>query len=413
MKNVNFFIIALFALFSSGFSQHSQKKWFIRIGANDINYYSINSPFKDFFQKKNNSINPPFSNIELGHNLTKKIGGYLNVSLGMVDNHRWKIIDNFFVKLNPGIKFYFFPHYWLDPYLKLGAGYHQFDYRDRKLRISESKIYKLNKKDFFLFDGGFGMNFWIVSNFGVNVQSNYNQVIVSSHSKDYLNFWEHSIGVVYRFGGEDNPDPDKDKKESKKRVKIKEQENSYLPSIIEKKEEKNIEENSENKICCKEDDLDNDGILDREDLCPNKFGLKKFKGCPDTDSDNIPDHEDVCPKKYGKKENKGCPNGVFFPPILFDLGKFTLSPKSLEIIDEIYEIMTKKLPHSKFYINGYTDSYGKHSYNKILSIKRANSVFEALVSKGINPSRMEIRKLGKSVKRNKGRLVEITIRKSS
>lgn len=411
MKNVNFFIIALFALFSSGFSQHSQKKWFIRIGANDINYYPMNSPFKDFFQKKNNSINPPFSNIEFGHNITKNIGGYFNASLGMVDNNRWKIIDNFFVKLSPGIKFYFFPHYWLDPYLKLGAGYHQFDYQDRKLRISGSKIYKLNKKNFFLLDGGLGMNFWIVSNFGVNVQSNYNQVLVSQ-SKDYFNFWEHSIGVVYRFGGEYNPYPDKDKKESKKIVEIKEKENSYLPSLIEKKEEKNIEENSDNKICCKKDDLDNDGILDKEDLCPNKFGLKKFKGCPDTDSDNIPDHEDVCPKKYGKKENKGCPNGVFFPPILFDLGKFTLSPNSLAILDEIYEIMIKKLPNSKFYINGYTDSYGKHSYNKILSIRRANSVFEALVSKGIDPSRMEIRKLGKSVKRNKGRLVEITIRRS-
>ncbi|WP_185852978.1 OmpA family protein [Blattabacterium cuenoti] len=411
MKNVNFFIIALFALFSSGFSQHSQKKWFIRIGANDINYYPINSPFKDFFQKKNNSINSPFSNIEFGHKITKNIGGYFNASLGMVDNHRWRITDNFFVKLSPGIKFYFFPHYWLDPYLKLGGGYHQFDYPDRKLRMSGSKIYKLNKKNFFLLDGGFGMNFWIVSNFGVNVQSNYNQVLVSQ-SKDYLNFWEHSIGVVYRFGGADNPYPDKDKKESKKIVKIKEKENSYLPSLIEKKEEKNIEENSDNKICCKNDDLDNDGILDGEDLCPKKFGLKKFKGCPDTDSDNIPDYEDVCPKKYGKKENKGCPNGVFFPPILFDLGKFTLSPNSLEIIDKIYEIMIKKLPDSKFYINGYTDSYGKHSYNKILSIRRANSVFEALVSKGVDPSRMEIRKLGKSVKRNKGRLVEITIRRS-
>ncbi|AGD98281.1 OmpA/MotB domain-containing protein [Blattabacterium sp. (Blatta orientalis) str. Tarazona] len=410
MKNVNFFIIALFALFSSGFSQHSQKKWFIRIGANDINYYPINSPFKDFFQKKNNSINPLFSNIEFGYNITKNIGGGVNASLGMVDNNRWKIIDNFFVKFSPGIKFYFFPHNWLDPYLKLGAGYHYFDYQNRKLRKSGLKIYQLDKKNFFLLDGGLGMNFWIVSNFGVNVQSNYNQVIFSSKSKDYLNFWEHSIGVVYRFGGEYNPYPDKN--ESKKIVEIKEKENSYLPSLIEKKEEKNIEENSENKICCKKEDLDNDGILDREDLCPNKFGLKKFKGCPDTDSDNIPDHEDVCPKKYGKKENKGCPNGVFFPPILFDLGKFSLSPNSLAIIDEIYEIMIKKLPNSKFYINGYTDSYGKHSYNKILSIKRANSVFEALVYKGIDPSRMEIRKLEKSVKRNKGRLVEITIRRS-
>ncbi len=73
--------------------------------------------------------------------------------------------------------------------------------------------------------------------------------------------------------------------------------------------------------------------------------------------------------------------------------------------------MINILPNSKFYINGYTDSNGK-SYlnNKILSVKRAYSVFEALVSKGVDASRIEIRGLG--IEKKKGRCVEIIIRKS-
>ncbi|AWU43801.1 OmpA family protein [Blattabacterium sp. (Cryptocercus kyebangensis)] len=417
-KKFNFFIIAFFVLLSSVSSQysHSKKKWSIRIGANDINYYPRSYPIKFFLHKKNNSINPIFSNVELVHNINKNLGLYLEGSLGMVDNNRWKIIDGFFLKFGPGINFYFLPQYWFDPYFRLGGGYHKFNYKNKILRISGSKFYKLNKKDFFLLDGGLGINFWIVSNFGINIQSTYNHVF-ATHSRDYLNFCKHSMGLVFRFGGvHENYSDNYDNKEQKKIIEIN-KEDSYLPSIIEKKEEKedkNILENSEyeNKICCEKEDLDYDGILDKEDSCPDKFGLKKFKGCPDTDSDNIPDIEDLCPNKYGTKENKGCPDKIIFNPILFDLGKDTLSSSSLGIIDNISEIMIKKLPNSKFYINGYTDSYGKYSYNKRLSLRRANSVFEALVSKGVDPSRMEIRGLRKyAKKKSKGRYVEITIKK--
>ncbi|AWU45995.1 OmpA family protein [Blattabacterium punctulatus] len=412
-KKFNFFIITFFVLLSSVFSQYSQKKWSIRIGANDINYYPRSNPIKFFLHKKNNSINPIFSNIELVHHINNNMGVYLEGALGMVDNNRWRIIDGFFLKFGPGINFYLLPKYWFDPYFRLGGGYHQFNYKNRILRLSGSKTYKLNKKNFFLLDGGLGINFWIVSNFGINIQSTYNHVF-ANHSKDYLNFCKHSLGFVFRFGGEhENYSDDYDNNKPKKIIKIN-KEDSYLPSIIEKKEDKNIIENSEyeNKICCEKEDLDHDGILDKDDLCPDQFGLKKFKGCPDTDSDNIPDIEDICPNKYGIKENKGCPDKTIFKPILFDLGKYKLSSNSLEIINKISEIMIKKLPNSKFYINGYTDSYGKYYYNKILSLKRANSVFEALVYKGVDPSRMEVRGLIKyAKKKSKGRYVEITIKK--
>lgn len=55
-------------------------------------------------------------------------------------------------------------------------------------------------------------------------------------------------------------------------------------------------------------DSDEDGIPDLEDDCPDKAGLEKFNGCPDTDEDGIPDKEDDCPDEYGYERYNGCPN---------------------------------------------------------------------------------------------------------
>ena len=54
-------------------------------------------------------------------------------------------------------------------------------------------------------------------------------------------------------------------------------------------------------------DRDGDGILDKDDLCPDTPGLPEYKGCPDTDGDGIFDAIDDCPQTVGLKENKGCP----------------------------------------------------------------------------------------------------------
>ncbi|WP_185869249.1 OmpA family protein [Blattabacterium cuenoti] len=424
MKNVNFFIVALFVFFSSIshiFSQDLEKqeegngKWLIKIGTHSINYYPITSPFDGFFLKKNNSFDPTISSLGLEHKIKKNIGLYVDGSVGFVNNNRWDIEDCFFVKLSHGVNLYIFPYHKFDPYVRLGAGYHKFnEYLQRDLRISDTKYFKTNRKDFFVLDGGLGLNFWIVPNLGINVQSTYNQVF-AYQSRDYLNFWKHNVGVVLRFGNlkfVENDKYDQNWRNRNRKIINKDRPRIPTPFISEKSEK---EKKEEDKICCHKQyqqkefkDSDNDGVLDKEDLCPNQFGLKKFKGCPDTDFDNIPDHEDKCPNKFGKKENKGCPD-IVFSPILFDVGKFGLSHRSLVIINEIAKIMINNLPNSKFYVDGYTDIHGKLFYNKILSLKRANSVFEALVSKGVDPSRIEIRGLVGGKK--KGRRVEITIRK--
>jgi outer membrane protein OmpA-like peptidoglycan-associated protein len=55
-------------------------------------------------------------------------------------------------------------------------------------------------------------------------------------------------------------------------------------------------------------DRDNDGIIDKEDACPDVAGLAAFQGCPDTDGDGIQDSADACIDEAGTVEMNGCPD---------------------------------------------------------------------------------------------------------
>lgn len=56
-------------------------------------------------------------------------------------------------------------------------------------------------------------------------------------------------------------------------------------------------------------DLDGDGVLDKNDECPEIAGPVENKGCPwpDTDGDSVLDKDDKCPTVAGAIENNGCP----------------------------------------------------------------------------------------------------------
>ena len=98
-------------------------------------------------------------------------------------------------------------------------------------------------------------------------------------------FWQSSATINFRFG---NRDRDKDGVLDK---------DDLCPEVPGP-----VENNG-----CPWPDTDGDGILDKDDACPEVPGLAEFNGCPDTDRDGIPDNEDACPEGAGPKENNGCP----------------------------------------------------------------------------------------------------------
>ena len=61
----------------------------------------------------------------------------------------------------------------------------------------------------------------------------------------------------------------------------------------------------------KPSDIDNDGVLDKNDACIDVAGPVENKGCPygDKDGDTVLDNVDECIDVAGPVENKGCPYG--------------------------------------------------------------------------------------------------------
>jgi outer membrane protein OmpA-like peptidoglycan-associated protein len=153
---------------------------------------------------------------------------------------------------------------------------------------------------------------------------------------------------------------------------------------------------------CPWSDRDGDGIPDKDDKCPDKPGPKKYEGCPDTDGDGIPDHLDKCPYHPGPASNHGCPLAIkeqkkitILKKIFFDFNRDVIKSESYPVLDAVVDIL-KEHPRIRIRIEGHTDDVGTEDYNLDLSRRRARSVANYLVSKGIDRSRLSYQGHGKS-----------------
>ena len=78
--------------------------------------------------------------------------------------------------------------------------------------------------------------------------------------------------------------------------------------------------------------------------------------------------------------------------ILFETGKATLKPESMEEIQKVAEYM-KKNPSARFEVQGHTDNVGSDKTNDPLSQQRAEAVVKALEEQGVDP--FNLRPVGK------------------
>lgn len=75
--------------------------------------------------------------------------------------------------------------------------------------------------------------------------------------------------------------------------------------------------------------------------------------------------------------------------VLFDSGKSKLKSAAHGMLNEVVKLM-QEYPDNQVAIEGHTDSRGSEAYNKRLSEKRAQAVYEILVSKyGVDPRRLK------------------------
>ncbi|MBK9072066.1 MAG: OmpA family protein [Myxococcales bacterium] len=168
---------------------------------------------------------------------------------------------------------------------------------------------------------------------------------------------------------------------------------------------------------CPDPDNDKDGILDRDDLCPNDpEDFDKFEdedGCPDPDNDKdrILDNDDRCPNEpedYDTIEDEdGCPEPggrvvvtdskiEILDKVYFDLDKATIKPVSYPILDAVAGTLLSNPDIELIEIQGHTDQQGGEDYNLKLSDDRAHSVEAYLISKGVEPVRLQAQGYGES-----------------
>ncbi len=270
MKNLKLGISALaLTVASTVFAQTTSNPWLIGVGAHGVNHAAAGGNAGDVFSTafgggdqgelynmNNFTITPPLSKLTVARNLSKFLVLDWQTSVGNVDNKRIGMGKEFFLMTGLGLQFKFNGLWnedsWFDPYLRAGANYLRHDYSGQMNAVNGDggNI----GADHFAVSTGLGSNFWLTKNFGLGVQGDY--VSTPTDKSTAANFWQASASLLFRFGNTDR---------------------------------------------------DKDGILDKDDRCPDTPGLAEFQGCPDTDGDGIPDIDDQCPDVAGPVENNGCP----------------------------------------------------------------------------------------------------------
>jgi len=144
-------------------------------------------------------------------------------------------------------------------------------------------------------------------------------------------------------------------------------------------------------------DSDGDGVVDGSDKCPGTPAGRKVnaEGCElDSDGDGIVDGADKCPTVYAKTAD-GCPPPLVLEGVEFDNDKATLRQESFAILDKTAASM-QHWADAKIEVGGHTDSVGTDDYNMALSQRRAETVRDYLISKGIAADRLTAKGYGET-----------------
>ncbi|SEF78649.1 Thrombospondin type 3 repeat-containing protein [Halpernia humi] len=315
MKNLKLGISALaLTVATTVFAQTTTNPWLIGVGAHGENHVAAGGKAGDvlstafggksngeLYNASNFTITPPLSKLTVARNLNKYLVIDWQTTVGNVDNKRFSYGKEFFLQTGLGLQFkingLWNEDSWFDPYVRVGANYLRHDYTG--LTFPQTDVNGVlqstydgdknltGKANHFTVATGLGSNFWLTKNFGLGVQGDY--ISTPTNKSSVVNFWQASASLLFRFG---NTDKDKDG------ILDKDDACPDVPGIA--------STNPEFNGC---PDTDGDGVFDKVDKCPEVAGPADNDGCPwpDTDNDGVLDKDDACPTVAGPVENKGCP----------------------------------------------------------------------------------------------------------
>jgi iron complex outermembrane recepter protein len=145
-------------------------------------------------------------------------------------------------------------------------------------------------------------------------------------------------------------------------------------------------------------DGDGDGIADKDDKCPSELGTAKYNGCPmpDKDKDGVADEADKCPDVAGNAANDGCPaiKEETIRKIAVAAQNIQFAPGSAKLLAKSYKPLNdvvdilNQYPDLKLDVEGHTDNTGVAEKNQALSQSRADAVKAYITGKGISANKL-------------------------
>lgn len=411
-KSILIFVLFLTATLNGINAQDANNPWVIGFGTNAVHNPNTR---EDLIKTSDWNVIPSISKLSIARYIedgfTFEVAGTLNeitknngldiaaLSFAAVDGHFKYDINNLVGNTK-----------WFDPYVFMGGGYTWVDWKGAGT-----------------FNAGAGFNLWFTENIGFNIQTAgkhaFNNFILDE------NHWQHSAGLVIKFGGKDTdkdgiydkfdacpeipglpqfkgcPDTDSDG--------IQDSEDA-CPTIAGLAEFQGCPDTDgdgipDNKDGCPKEkgtkanngcpDTDGDGLIDKDDACPTVAGPKENKGCPwpDTDGDGVLDKDDNCPKEVGPASNNGCPETLkeFAKVVYFNLDSAKLNEGVDTDLNEVVALLNK-FKEAKFLLEGHADDTGSAKYNDKLSLKRVTNIKDYLVAKGIDAARFTANSFGET-----------------
>jgi hypothetical protein len=140
---------------------------------------------------------------------------------------------------------------------------------------------------------------------------------------------------------------------------------------------------------------------------PEVIVVKDPLSCIDTDSDGVCDAEDRCPSEVGPVASLGCPIDPCSGKPLIVLVQFEYDSDAMppriagkpQTMDPILNVVADAIaqdPSCRVCIVGNASEEGPDSYNRALSLRRAEAVQSYLIDRGLSESRMPTIGLGSS-----------------
>lgn len=286
----------------------------------------------------------------------------------------------------------------------------------------------------FMYGFGLGARYYINKNWSVSIMSEYNNIATDAwDGYDYGSGRDQlirtTVGINFAFGRFKHVDQTlawQDNRVDHLQARLNEQVSEAVKSIND-----SVNQTLTNYFNMPGSrDLDEDGIVDKFDKCPNIPGLFSNNGCPPIDEmkkleEKIKLVEEAIAKVSGEpsvktqsltdlKRNEGISENpinvtkntsggrlsedekyrlknellVEMFPIRFSYNSYQINVESYQHLNTV-SIVLRNNPSYKIRLTGFTDGSGSAEYNKKLGQQRADAVAAYLESRGVSKNRIQ------------------------